>query len=374
MRFLTKKLPVIVIFLVMNISVLSAVSMVVVSALAEGGGSSTLELGTIDFYLRGNYRLSPAPPDPDQSPKTINCPAKMDPMYPQAPGKFVQMYEWASLTQDFETEQVSRPVHLGNRVSFTLWFGASEEDLGEIKFKLTLLHNDEPVAQTEALTYSNLVKNEDGCIQGSAGLNTTGYMLQPGDGLSMHIDYYVIGDGLVIKFDSILYDSGFDLEADPLSIDYITNTERNIIVYYSEAFGVDGHALFFRLKVDGKIIESEPQLGTSPDGNYVNWDVDLLPGTREIVIYVSYRDYGDGSMVKMEKNIQAGTIIDDPVNPGNNVHDDNNQDNGLSGDGSDNQIESGSEVEEPSYVLYIIVIGIIIFIVIAIAMLSGKEK
>ncbi|UCH89027.1 MAG: hypothetical protein JSV49_12480 [Thermoplasmata archaeon] len=261
------------------------------------------------FYMRQGKVLIPESPEPDDAPKTVSLPPKKEPIHPKAPGRFFFQWVWQTLPIQFETTTANAPVDLGHNVNFKVWFTSTEENLGTIRFRFTLLHNNDPIAQTDVASYSeDLPKDRDGSVTAGAGINITGSRLDVGDTLEMKIDYLVDGYGLKLKFDNPLYDSGFELEANPLKIRSIHASQDRVTVGYQEAFNVKVNKLTFVTKIDEAPITEAPIFSSSRDGPIVYWDVNLKAGTHTILVMLSYGSNDNESMVMRTEEVNIVVV------------------------------------------------------------------
>jgi hypothetical protein len=196
---------------------------------------------------------------------------------------------------------------------FRLHFESTEQNLDNIQFKFTLLVNNNPIAQTDPVRYSgNLPQGEDGLVTANAGINITGNQLNVGDVVEIHIEYFVTGEGLRIKYDSPIYDSGMELQTNAIKIKEIRAEQKRITSIYSEAFGVNNQKLLFMSFVDEIPIESEPDMGSSKDGRFVAWGVKLKHGTHIITVQISYGSNANESMVSLQQEVRI-IVIEPPT-------------------------------------------------------------
>jgi hypothetical protein len=263
------------------------------------------------FYMRKGKLVHPESPEGEDNPISISCPAKTEPFYPRLPGKYIRKYVWTSLPVNFESNSVNAPVNIGYRVQFNLWFEATDGNLGTIRFIFTLLHNGNPIAQTDSAEYNNLNDGSAASITASAGINITGSRLEVGDTLGMHIDYWVNGDGLYIKYDNPLFDSGFEIEGNPIKINHITATPTRISTNYREAFNVRITKLNFIALIDETPVDELPLYTSSKDGPIVYWEHPLQKGTHIITIMISYGSNENESMVIKTQEIEI--IVEEPL-------------------------------------------------------------
>ena len=262
-------------------------------------------LQTTYFFMRSGKLLHPESAEPDDTPKTIACPSASAPMFPRLPFNKPRVYEWVSMPTNFESNALNSPIDLGHSVMFRLWFTAQkEENLGTIRFQFTLLHNNNPIAQSDSTSYSNLDSGDDAFVTASAGINVTGNRIPVGDTLGIHIDYYVTGEGLAIKYDNPLYDSGMEIECNPLKISEISGSRKQINTFFSESFNVNIRKLLFIAIVDEIPVEELPLFTTTTQGRRASWTVDLEKGTHIVTLMLSYGANANESMVIRHQEVK----------------------------------------------------------------------
>jgi hypothetical protein len=227
-------------------------------------------------------------------------------MFPRLPFNRPRVYEWVSLPTNFETNALNSPVDIGHSVMFKLWFTAQkDENLETIRFKFTLLHNNNPIAQSEQANYGRtLDSGDDAYVTANAGINVTGNRIMVGDTLEIHIDYYVTGEGLAIKYDNPLYDSGMEIDTNPLKISEVTGSRKSINAFFSEAFNVNIRKLLFVAVVDEIPLDEYPKFTTTTQGRKASWEVDLKKGTHMVTLMLSYGANANESMVIRHEEIK----------------------------------------------------------------------
>lgn len=260
------------------------------------------------FFMRKGKLLHPESPSAEEAPKTIACPSASEPMFPRLPFNRPRVYKWVSLPANFETNALNSPLTLGHHVMFRLWFTATkDESLETIRFQFTLHHNNNPIAQTDPVSYGRtLPAGEEAFVTASAGINITGNRIAVGDTLEIHIDYYVTGEGLAIKFDNPLYDSGMEIEANPIKIGDIRATRTQVSALFSESFNVNTQKLLFITKIDEVPLETEPKFSSTTEGRMASWKIDtpLKKGTHTIVVMASYGSNANETMVMKLQEIK----------------------------------------------------------------------
>jgi len=311
MKQILKIASIIVIFLLINLTFIS----VITSSLAraqedEDEDPEKQKLQKTIFFLRKGKVLHPESPDPEDAPLMISCPAKTEPLHPILPGKYLRAFVWSAVPFNFESNRVNTPIELGHRVLFKLHFTSTQENIGTVRFRFTLLQSNSPIAKTDTAEYSNLAKDEDGMVTISAGINITGNRLSVGDTIDVHIDYWVNGDGLKIKYDNPIYDSGIEINMNPLRIHDLKATPTSLTAVFHEAFNVRLTKLNFITVVDETPITEVPTFSMTKDGRTASWKVDLKEGTHSVRISLSYGGNENETMVTLLQDIKI--VIDRP--------------------------------------------------------------
>jgi hypothetical protein len=311
MNKFVKIFSILFILLMLNLPFIPAFIAETVNVQQDPDDDTVSVLQTTYFYMRKNNLMHPESPQGDDNVKTLSCPPKKEPLHERLPGKIFFQYVWRSVPVNFESNPVNKQVTIGNQAKFKLWFAATSGNLDTVRFKFTLLHNGNSIAQSDVVEFpERLNDGSDGEIHATAGVNITNSRLDVGDTLGLHIDYLVNGEGLKIKYDNPVYDSGFEVDANPIKLTNIQATPHRITTTYREAFNVKLVTLSFIAKVDDTPIIDLPQYSSSKEGPQVYWDVDLPSGRHIITIMASYGSTDNESWVVKFHDVEI--VIQEP--------------------------------------------------------------
>jgi hypothetical protein len=292
-----------IILLLTNMSVILFVN----NNVAAQTDTEPQDLTSTYFWMKDGFLLTPEMPDSFSSPCTCSCPPVTEPMYPRAPGRFFRQYQWTTLADTFDTSNINSAVTLGQQVKFKLWFDSTVEELSTIRFRFTLLHNGDPIVETDIVEYyRTLSVGDEAYVETQDALQVEMYQMEAGDHLSIMIDYWVNGDGLRIKYGNYVYDSGIEIEANSIKIEDITATQSKLSAYFNEAFNVNPATLFFDALINDVSVEDEYSLAENTKGTFSFWYVTLEQQTYFITIYASYGSRGEDYLLKETQIVEVG--------------------------------------------------------------------
>ena len=276
---------------------------------------SSYDLQKTYFWMKDGYKLSPEAPDPNDFRVTVDCPPKMEPFYPYLPGKYVMQYVWQTLPVNFETLSVNSPVNLGDHIDLKLWFWSTVEELPDVEFRFTVLHNDYIIGRSSNIGRHSLFVGEEDYVEASINLDYSGLSLEVGDHLSLMIEYYVNGDGLQIVFDDIYYDSGFYLDADPIKILDMRASPNTLKAYFNDAFNVNVNTLCFIAEIGSEELYEQCEFAQDSEGIFAYWDVNLQMQTYTVTIKASYGSTHEEYMVEERQTVTVTEKEEPPPPP-----------------------------------------------------------
>ena len=100
--------------------------------------------------MKQGSEFSPEWPDMDSVPQRTACPAKLEPMYPRLPGKFINKYVESSIATPWVSRKITSPIFIEFQATFKVFITSSEDNIGAARFKFTLRkNNNEVIASTD---------------------------------------------------------------------------------------------------------------------------------------------------------------------------------------------------------------------------------
>ena len=250
------------------------------------------EIIPVKVFLKDQFKLLPGPFDDRTEPKYVSCPARTEPLHPLLPGIIITgVFVESELMTFWESNSLRAPLEVVGPVSFSLSLTSTEDNIGSAKFQFILKQDENILAKTKevgAIDGVSVRKDEIVSFQASAPLNLSG-ALALGSKLSLHLVYWVNGDGLQIVYNSQTSPSQIILNTNSLKMVSVHGCKHTLRVEYHEAFGGRPTDLLFEVKIDKVNLDSELQYDVSDEGNHlVTWSWHLGPGTHAAEVSISY--------------------------------------------------------------------------------------
>ena len=245
--------------------------------------------------MKQGSEFSPEWPDMDSVPQRTACPAKLEPMYPRLPGKFINKYVESSIATPWVSRKITSPIFIEFQATFKVFITSSEDNIGAARFKFTLRkNNNEVIASTDFSNNVGVDRDEIVEVTISTIVNLS---INAGDKLYLYIEYWVNGNGLYILYDSPGVLSGVELICDALNIISVHGDENGVCAEYTDAFFVSPSKMIFMSKIDEIQIDTLPVHSTT-EGGYrkTHWEYKLKHGAHAVEIRISYGSIDNTTM------------------------------------------------------------------------------
>jgi hypothetical protein len=252
--------------------------------------------------MKKGAELSPEWPDVDSVPQRAACPAKLEPLYPRLPGKFINSYVWSSIGTPWVSRKITNPIFIEFQATFKVFVTSNDDNIGTARFAFTLRkNNNEIIASTDTTNGVSVDKDEIVEVRISTIVNLS---INAGDKLYLYIDYWVNGNGLYVLYDSPGVMSGVELICDALNIINVNGDKNGVSAEYKDAFFASPSKMIFMSKVDEIQIDTMPVHDTTDDGlRRTYWEYGLKEGEHNVEIRISY-----GSVDNTTMAIYTGSI------------------------------------------------------------------
>ena len=258
----------------------------------------------VQLNMKKNAELSPEWPDPDSVAQRAPCPARLEPMHPRLPGKFINQYVEGSIGTPWVSRKITSPIFIEFQATFRVFATSSDENIGAARFKFTLKKNNNEVIASTDFTNNQAVGRDDVVeISISTIVNLS---INAGDKLYLYIEYWVNGDGLYVLYDAPGLLSGVELICDALNIHNVHGDENGVCAEYTDAFFVSPAKMVFMSKIDEIQLEVLPEHSTTDDGfRKTHWEYGLKAGDHVVEIRISYGSLDNTTMAIYSGNIKV---------------------------------------------------------------------
>jgi hypothetical protein len=254
--------------------------------------------------MKKGAELSPEWPDMDSVAQRAACPAKLEPMYPRLPGRFINKYVESSIGTPWVSRKITSPIFIEFQATFRVYITSSDENIGSARFAFTLRkNNNEIIASTDFTNGVGVDKDEVVEVRTSTVVNLS---INAGDKLYLYIDYWVNGNGLYVLYDAPGLLSGVELICDALNIVNVHADKNGICTDYKDAFFASPSKMIFMSKVDEIQIDTIPEHTTTDDGlRQTHWEYKLKEGDHAVEVRISYGSVDNTTMAIFTGNVNV---------------------------------------------------------------------